>query len=175
MANLAHKPMFKEREMGKTAIMGLAFIVVFCPLLSNANEYSTPQLSYCWANGVIYGILLPSETKTSDGLRNVLYVFKNLNGQRPVAEAGPGEYNFQNGRFSVAFLEFTPKGISALDPNNDGICEFEITNAKMVNSYIDLGYLKLAGRGAQIDCKVVSPELYLSPKLSADTLRENHK
>lgn len=148
----------------KTALtLALALFVLCLPLLGSADDNKTPQLNYCWANGVIYGLLLPSEIKISSGMRNILYVFRNLKGQRPVAEWGPGDLEFQNGRFEIGFMDFTPKGISALDPDNDGNCEFEITTGKMVKDYIQSGYINLAGRGALVDYKVVSPELYLKP------------
>lgn len=124
-----------------------------------ANDMA-PMLSYCWANGVIYGIVVPTNAGTSGGMRNMLYVFRNLKGQRPVAEAAPGDINYQNGRFETVFLDFTQKGIDALDPNHDGLCEFEITNAQMIKNYLDQGYLTLGGRGALMDIKLVPPELY---------------
>jgi hypothetical protein len=105
-------------------------------------------------------------------MRNELYVFRNLTGQRPVAEKAPGELNYQDGRFETVFLDFTPKGIAALDPNNDGFCEFEITNAQMVDNYLKQGYLKLGGRGSLIDIKLVPPELYkdgMMPPAQKDT------
>lgn len=153
----------------------LALVVLSSPLLCLAGDNITPQLDYCWANGVIYGLLLSPDAKTSDGLRNDLYVFRNLDGQRPVAEAGPGEVNFQKGRYGIVFVDFTPKGISALDPDNDGNCEFEITNYKMVKGYEEMGYIKLAGRGTLVDYKVVAPEFYISQKPASDTLGSGTK
>jgi hypothetical protein len=153
----------------KTAVsLVLALFALCMPLLVRADENKAPQLNYCWANGVIYGLLLPSELKVSSGMRNTLYIFRNLKGQRPVAESGPGDLDYQNGRFEIALMDFTPKGISALDPDKDGNCEFEITTGKMVKDYIDQGYVILAGRGVMVDYKVVPPELYQQPKMEAN-------
>jgi hypothetical protein len=153
----------------------LGLVVLSSPLLCLAGDKVTPQLDYCWANGMIYGLLLPPDAKTSDGLRNNLFVFRNLKGQRPVAEAGPDDMTFQEGRYEIVFLDFTPKGISALDPDNDGNCEYEITTYKMVKSYEDMGYIKFAGRGAMADYKVVAPQLYISQKPASDTLGSGMK
>jgi hypothetical protein len=153
----------------------LVMVVISLPILCLAGENMTPQLDYFWANGVIYGLLSPLDVKTSTDLRNNLYVFRNLKGQRPVAESGPGDLNFQKGRYEIIFMDFTSKGISALDPDSDGNCEFEITTYKMVKSYEDMGYIKLAGRGALIDYRVVSPEFYTSQKPTSDSLKASTK
>jgi hypothetical protein len=153
----------------------LAMVVISSPLLCSAGDNISTQIDYCWANGVIYGLLLPLDAKTSDGLRNDLYVFRNLKGQRPVAEAGPGDVNFQKGRYEIIFMDFTQKGISALDPDSDGNCEFEITTYKMVKNYENMGYIKLGGRGALVDYKIVSPEFYASQKPASDSLRSSTK
>jgi hypothetical protein len=154
--------------MKTTLSLVMALIFSISPLLCFAGDNTTPQLDYCWANGVIYGLLLPSEAKTSNGLRNDLYVFHNLQGQRPVAEAGPGDINFQKGRYQIVFMEFTPKGISVLDPDSDGTCEYEITTLKMVKSYEKMGYIKLEGRGPLVDYQVVSPDVYIAQKPKSD-------
>jgi len=142
----------------------MALMFSLSPIICLAADNTTPQLDYCWANGVIYGLLIPSDSKPGDGLRNDLYVFHNLVGQRPVAEVGPGDVNFQKGRFQIVFMEFTPKGISVLDPDNDGNCEYEITTYKMVKNYEQMGYIKLEGRGPLADYQVVSPEVYIAQK-----------
>ncbi|HBZ01406.1 MAG TPA: hypothetical protein DEO84_08830, partial [candidate division Zixibacteria bacterium] len=83
-------------------------------------------------------------------------------GQRPVAEKGPGETGFYNGHFSTVMVDYTPEGIKTLDPNNDGASEFEITSGKMVQDYIKQGYLKITGKGANIDANLVSPGPYMN-------------
>jgi hypothetical protein len=145
----------------KNRILMISIMAILISVsLAAADDDMTPMLSYCWANGVIYGIVVPTNSGASGGMRNTLYVFRKLTGQRPVAEAAPGDHEYQNGRFETVFLDFTPKGIDALDPNHDGMCEFEITNAKMVKNYLDQGYLALGGRGALMDIKLVPPEVY---------------
>jgi hypothetical protein len=137
----------------------LVILLIFSSLSATAGD-NAPMLSYCWANGVIYGIVFPTNAGQSGGMRNMLYVFRSLTGQRPVAEAAPGDANYQNGRFQTVFLDFTSKGIDVLDPDHDGMCEFEITNAQMIKNYLDQGYLTLGGRAAPLDIKLVSPDLY---------------
>jgi hypothetical protein len=157
--------------MKTTLSLITALVVLSSPLICFAGDNTTPQLDYCWANGVIYGLLIPSDMKPGEGLRNDLYVFRNLKGQRPVAESGPEDVNFQKGRFQIVFMDFTPKGISALDPDSNGVCEYEITTSRMIKSFEGMGYLKLAGRGPLVDYKVVSPEFYISQKAAAEKSR----
>jgi hypothetical protein len=140
-----------------TAIIAAVLMPVAAAIAANDM---VPMLSYCWANGVIYGIVVPTNAGTGGGMRNTLYIFRNLTGQRPVAEAAPGDANYQDGRFQTIFMDFTQKGIDALDPNHDGLCEFEITNAQMIKNYLDQGYLSLGGRGSLMDIKLVPPDLY---------------
>lgn len=130
------------------------------PMVGVQAENTQPMFNYCWANGIIYALVTPTNAKANTGLSNDIYYFRNLAGQRPVADAGPGDADYHNGHFQTVLVEFTPEGIKALDPNSDGICEFEMTNSEMVQSYIKKGYLKITGRGDLIDEKLVSPEPY---------------
>jgi hypothetical protein len=142
----------------KTAIalaMGLLVPVTVALAQNTASLFS-----YCWADGIIYSLIIPSNAQLSTDLRTNIYVFHKLTGQRPVAEKGPGDTNFYNGHFSTVMVDYTPEGIKALDPNADGVCEFEITNGKMVKDYIKSGYLKITGKGANMDANLVSPEPY---------------
>jgi hypothetical protein len=125
-------------------------------------ENTASIFSYCWANGIIYSLVIPENAKMNTDLRTNIYVFHNLTGQRPVAEKGPGETGFYNGHFNTVMVEYTPEGIKALDPNSDGVCEFEVTSGKMVQDYIKQGYLKITGKGANIDANLVSPGPYIN-------------
>ncbi len=133
------------------------------PLTILLAQNAATLFSYCWANGVIYSLVIPSNAQINTDLRTNIYVFHKLAGQRPVAEKGPGDVDFYDGHFNTIMVDFTPEGIKALDPNSDGNCEFEITSGKMVKEYIKLGYLKITGKGAPLDANLVSPGPYMPP------------
>ncbi len=131
------------------------------PLSAALPQDATSMLSYCWANGIMYALVIPTNAQMNTDLRTNIYVFRNLKGQRPILEKGPGEVGFYDGYFSTTMIDFTPDGIKKLDPNSDGVAEFEITNGKMVLDFIKQGYLKITGKGADIDAKLVSPLPYI--------------
>jgi hypothetical protein len=132
------------------------------PVTVALAENTGSMFSYCWANGIIYSLVIPENAQLSTDLRTNIYIFHNLTGQRPVAEKGPGETGFYNGHFSTVMVDYTPEGIKTLDPNNDGASEFEITSGKMVQNYIKQGYLKITGKGANVDANLVSPGPYIN-------------
>jgi hypothetical protein len=140
-------------------VMGLLI-----PITGALAENTSSMFSYCWADGMIYSLIIPSNAQISTDLRTNIYIFHNLAGQRPVAEKGPGDTGFYNGHFSTIMVDYTPEGIKVLDPNNDGTCEFEITNGTMVKDYIKRGYLKITGKGANVDANLVSPAPYANPE-----------
>ena len=137
-------------------------IVLIIPMTAAMAQNSGSMVNYCWANGVIYSLVEPSNAQLSTDLRTNIYVFHKLSGQRPVAEKGPGDVDFYNGHFSTIMVDYTPEGIKTLDPNSDGVCEFEITSGTMVKNYIKLGYLKITGKGANIDGSLVAPGPYMN-------------
>jgi hypothetical protein len=138
--------------------MTLALIVLFSFSTINADQnQSTPN--FAWANDFIYSAQYSSNNTPVSGDRNILYVFDGLKGQRPVAECGPGDPNYQGGRWQVVILEFTPLGIKAFDINNDGYSEFEITNFGMVQHYMtEHDFLKEVKQGPVFDAPLIRPK-----------------
>jgi hypothetical protein len=147
------------RTIIKTALV-LA-IVMLLPLSFALAQDGTSMLSYCWANGIMYALVIPTNEQLSTDLRTNIFVFHNLKGQRPIVEKGPGEVGFYDGYFCTTMVDFTPEGVKKLDPNSDGVAEFEITSSKMVQDFVKQGYLKITGKGADINAKLVSPVPYI--------------
>jgi hypothetical protein len=135
----------------------LTFSLLISASIINA-EQNQPTPNFAWANNFIYSAQYSSDNKPISGPRNILYVFDGLKGQRPVAECGPGDPNYQGGRWRVIILEFTPSGKKAFDINDDGYSEFEITNFGMVQHYMkEHGFLKEVGEGSMFDAPLVRP------------------
>jgi hypothetical protein len=136
----------------------IAVTVLLGALIAKAEKkQSIPD--FAWANGIIYNAQPSANYQPGDGSRNTLYVFDGLKGQRPVAEAGPGDSNYQNGRWQVVILEFTPMGKEIFDINHDGYSEFEITSWQMAQHYLnEHGFLKMVGQGSIFDAMLVRPK-----------------
>jgi hypothetical protein len=114
---------------------------------------------FAWADGLIYSAEYSSNYQPGTGARNTLYVFDGLKGQRPVAEAGPNDPNYQNGRWQVVIVEFTPLGKEAFDINGDGYSEFEITSWEMAQHYLNVHkFLKIVRQGSMFDAALVRPK-----------------
>jgi hypothetical protein len=134
-----------------------AIMLLGASILQAEQKQSLPD--FAWANGIIYSAQVTPIYQPGEGVRNTLYVFDGLKGQRPVAEAGPGDDNYQDGRWQVVILEFTPMGKNAFDINNDGYSEFEITTWQMAQHYLnEHGYLKVVGQGSIFDAPLVRPK-----------------
>ena len=120
---------------------------------------------FIWVSGTIYSTDSTQVQSDSSGQRNGLYVFQTLRWQRPVAEAGPGDKNYQDGRWQVTYLEYTPKGVAMFDVNNDGHAEFELTSWEKVQYYMNtLGCFKVVGKGPTFNSPINPPISFKSIK-----------
>ena len=112
-----------------------------------------------WAEDNIYGTVLTdtSFTKTRPGNTDVLYNFdmSGLTGQRPVAEAAPGDPDYNGGRWSVKFVTFTTQGIAAHDPDGDGAVNFELMNADRVLEHEGLGHFTIMDSNVSFECPLI--------------------
>ena len=123
---------------------------------------------FIWVNGTIYATDSSQVQSDSSGQRNGLYIFKNLMWQRPVAEAGPGDKDYQNGKWQVTYLEYTPKGLAMFDVNNDGHAEFELTSWQKVQYYMnELGCFKVTDKGPSFNSPINPPISFKSIKSEA--------
>lgn len=90
------------------------------------------------------------------GPKDGIYVFQGLDGQTPVAEAKPGDQDYNGGRWQVIVLRFTESGKAAHDPDNDGMVNFQLTNWEQVGTHIkDLGHLEVVSLGRSFVCPVI--------------------
>ncbi len=137
-------------------MLTLCFVSAVSVAYAQKNQ-ATPD--FAWANGFVYSAQYSPNYEPGTGARNTLYVFDGLKGQRPVAEAGPGSPNYENGRWQVVIVEFTPLGIEAFDINGDGYSEFEITSWEMAQHYMNAHkFLKVVRQGSTFDAALVRPK-----------------
>jgi hypothetical protein len=111
-----------------------------------------------WNDGHLYGtvatptsFVAPPEHST-----DVIYSFSmsGLTGQRSIAEAAPGDTDFNGGRWSVVMAVFTPEGIAALGDGDGGIAT-ELTSDADLFDQVDLGYVELIPTGFYFECPML--------------------
>ena len=140
----------------------ITFTVLAAALLCVSASHAEKQQvvpGFAWANGILYGTKASSKYEPAAGARDTLLVFKGLKGQRAVAETGPGDINYHDGRWQVVFLEYTPEGKAAFDVNNDGFSEFEITSWDMAQHYLnEHNYFKIVEQGPTFDSPLMRPK-----------------
>jgi len=96
----------------------LLSLVIAVPAFANPGMPNfTPQL---WADGEVYGTkgaaALPAPNDNNLGSFDKLFVITNSNnpaGQMPVAEAAPGNPNYNGGRWFTHKVEWTEAGFDA--------------------------------------------------------------
>lgn len=102
-----------------------------------------------WVDGDLYGtVLTPTELPDTapDKSFDALYNFdaSGLGGQRSVAEAAPGDRDYNGGRWMVFAVSFTELGISIHDSDGDGQVNFELTSEEAVLAHEALGHLVIS-------------------------------
>ncbi len=157
-------------------INGIIILILTLLNASIALGEKKPNIpGFAWANGILYGTEHGITYSPNNGARNTLLVFQGLKGQRAVAEAAPGDINYQNGRWQVVILEFTPEGRKVFDINNDGYSEFEITNWDMAQHFMnDHSYLKVIAEGAKFDAPLIRPKGLEPPEKKSGKGSENN-
>ncbi len=104
-------------------------------------------------------ILTPATFKAPKNSKSVdkLYVFVNIGGQRPVAEAAPYEKDYNGGRWWVQAVELTALGKAVHDPDNDGFANFELASDDAVLHHMALGHLTITPTDTYFECPLLRP------------------
>ena len=112
-----------------------------------------------WADDQLYdtvatptSFVAPPEHST-----DLIYSFmmSGLDGQRSVADAAPGDPDFNGGRWNVQMVVFTGDGLDALDMDDDGVIDFELTNDADVLAAESLGYLEISPANFYFECPLL--------------------
>jgi hypothetical protein len=110
------------------------------------------------ADGVAWDTIITPATfkgpKNPDSV-DKLYVFMNLGGQRPVAEAAPYENDYNGGRWWVQSVEFTEVGLAVHDSDGDGIANFELTNDDAVLRHLSFGHITITPTDVYFVCPLI--------------------
>jgi hypothetical protein len=136
--------------------LGISFLILTVGIIAlSFAGVGPPALDAIWADGELYGTVATPTELPDKGPKDGLYNFIGLEGQRAVAEAKPGDKDYNGGRWQVYLLNFTDAGKAVHDPDNDGIVNFELTSWEMVEHHIGLGHLESAGMGPSFVCPLI--------------------
>jgi len=112
-----------------------------------------------WVDDVLYdtvatptSFVAPPEHST-----DLIYSFmmSGLGGQRSIADAAPGDPDFNGGRWNVQMVVFTEDGLDALDMDHDDIIDFELTSDADVLAAESLGYLEISPANFYFECPLL--------------------
>lgn len=132
-----------------TCMFGIALLIVSSVVAGG------PPFGAFWADGMVYQTVIAPNSLPNKGPKDGLYVFEGLDGQNPVAEAKPGDRDYNGGRWQVYVLQFTPDGLAVHDADNDGAADFQLMSWEMVNHHISLGHLEQVAMGPSFVCPLI--------------------
>jgi hypothetical protein len=149
----------KQERIAAMKYAALASILALASLIILGGQVNAqvgpPAPDAFWVDGALYATVGTPTNLPDRGPKDGIYVFSNLNGQHPVAEAKPGDRDYNGGRWQVTVLEFTQQGLDVHDPDHDGVANFELTSWEMVQQHIGLGHLQVAMPGPSFVCPVI--------------------
>ena len=114
-----------------------------------------PPHGTIWADGYAFKTIGTKSSFKDVGPKDGIFVFDNLDGQNPVAEAKPGDRDYNGGRWQVYVLSFTEAGLAIHDADDDGVADFELMSWEMVQNHISLGHLEMVGLGPSFECPLI--------------------
>ncbi|MDH3892878.1 MAG: hypothetical protein OEV49_17590 [candidate division Zixibacteria bacterium] len=132
-----------------TGLLAIALLIV-----STATAGGPPFGAF-WADGMVFKTVIAPNSLPNKGPKDGLYVFDGLDGQNPVAEAKPGDQDYNGGRWQVYVLQFTADGIAAHDGDGDGAADFQLMSWEMVQTHIGLGHLEQVAMGPSFVCPLI--------------------
>lgn len=146
------------RTLRITTTLACAALFLLGVSLANAGP-AARVADAIWANDELFGTIVTDTTFMSPPLHStdVIYSFmmSGLAGQRSVADAGPGDADFNGGRWNVHVATFTAQGVYVFDQDDDGYVDEELTNADQVKEAADMGYIILSPANFYFECPLL--------------------
>ena len=138
----------------------LTLVVAFSlMLLAVAHAGATRVSEAIWGHGQLYDTVITPATFVSppEHSTDAIYSFdmSGLMGQRAVADAAPGDRNYNGGRWSVQMAVFTDLGKEVHDTDDDGHVDAELTSADQVMMMVDLGHLEVFPANFYFECPML--------------------
>ncbi len=123
---------------------------------AKSDKAATKVDGAVWANGDLYNVVVTTNSfkHAPEHALDVIYNFSmsGLEGQRSISESAPGDTDYNGGRWHVVMVLFTDQGKAVHDPDDDGIVNFELTDADMVMHHVELGHLILMDTDIRFSC-----------------------
>lgn len=147
----------------KYCVTLLAIVGVAC--LVGADDHGKhlgpPAPDSFWVDDELFRTIGTPTSLPDQGPKDGLFAFQGfadggLDGQTPVAEAKPGDKDYNGGRWQVTVLTFTAAGKAVHDPDGDGMVNFQLTSWEQVVHHLNvLGHLTVVGPGPSFVCPVI--------------------
>jgi len=131
------------------------FSLAFLLLIFLAPAISAQPVPAFYVDGMVYKTIATPAFLPDHGPKDGLFVFEGLDGQMPIAEAKPGDRDYNGGRWQVYFVSFTESGMDVHDADGDGTVDFQLTSWEAVYQHIGLGHLEISGMGPSFECPVI--------------------
>ena len=138
----------------------LILVVTFSLMwLAVAHAGATRVSEAIWGHGQLYDTVITPATFISppEHSTDTIYSFdmSGLMGQRAVADAAPGDRDYNGGRWSVQMAVFTDLGKEVHDTDDDGHVNAELTSADQVMMMVDLGHLEVFPANFYFECPML--------------------
>lgn len=108
-----------------------------------------------WVDGELYRTVGTPTALPDHGPSDGIYAFGGELGQTNVAEAKPGDQDYNGGRWNVTVVGFTEAGVNALDQDGDGTIDTQLMSWEEVKQAIADGYVEVLGPGPHFECPVI--------------------
>jgi hypothetical protein len=146
-----------RRKSLAVSLAGATLVLLAATLAAAAP--ATRVADAIWANDELFDTVVTDTSFMSPPLHStdVIYSFmmSGLAGQRSVAEAAPGDADYNGGRWNVHIVTFTPAGIAIHDADGDGYVDFELTNEQQVHDSADLGHILISPANFYFECPLL--------------------
>jgi len=146
----------------KNSKFRLTLVLVFALSLMGvaiAQAGATRVAGAIWGHGELYDTVITPATFISppEHSTDTIYSFmmSGLSGQRSVADAAPGDPDFNGGRWNVQVAVFTDPGKQVHDADGDGIVDFELTAADDVADHVALGHIEVFPANFYFECPML--------------------
>jgi hypothetical protein len=139
---------------------GLLFAIVMVSAVTAVMaEGATRVAGAVWADGELFDtIITPASFQMPpEGSTDVIYSFmmSGLEGQASVADASPGNPDYNGGRWDVHMAVFTEAGLEFFDPDGDGQTNLVLTSADEVHQYATMGYIAIHQANFYFECPLL--------------------
>ena len=140
--------------MRKTTLLAVSVTVIGLAIVAVAGV-GPPADGAIWGDGQLFRTVGTPSNLPDHGPKDGLFVFSGLEGQAAVAEAIPGDRDYNGGRWQVYGVSFTEQGIENFDTDHDGVVDMPLTSWEEVQQHISMGDLEQTGMGPSFVCPMI--------------------